>query len=115
MKIEKQDGVIIVYNNVIPFKGFKCINICGIVFARNDENLDEENINHEKTHSVQIFEMLVIGFYLWYVIEWLIKLIIYKNASSAYEQISFEKEAHANDKDAEYLSTRKHYSWISYL
>ena len=26
----------IIYNNIIPFKGFKCINLFGVLFARKD-------------------------------------------------------------------------------
>lgn len=69
-------------------------------------------INHEKIHWNQQLEMLIIPFYIWYFIEWLIKLIFFKNA---YNNISFEREAYLNDKNYNYLKTRKHYAWIKFI
>lgn len=69
-------------------------------------------INHEKIHWVQQLEMLIIPFYLWYIIEWLIKIIFFKDA---YRNISFEREAYNNEYNFNYLKTRKHYSWIKYV
>ena len=53
-----------------------------------------------------------IGFYLWYIIEYLIRLIIYRNTKLAYRNISFEREAYQNQYNLDYLSNRKHYSWF---
>ena len=69
-------------------------------------------INHEKIHWHQQLEMLVIPFYIWYFIEWIIKMLFYKNE---YMNISFEKEAYLNDKNYNYLKTRKHYAWLKYI
>ena len=41
----------IIYNNVIPFKGFKAINLFGIVFVRKGCKMNNIDINHEKIHS----------------------------------------------------------------
>nr|DAU35071.1 MAG TPA: hypothetical protein [Caudoviricetes sp.] len=35
-----------------------------------------------------------IGFYLWYIIEYLIRLIMYRDTKLAYKNISFEREAY---------------------
>lgn len=72
-----------------------------------------EVINHESIHWKQQVEMLIIFFYIWYLVEWLIKLIKY--GREAYLEISFEREAHKNDADPNYLKTRKHYTWIKNL
>ena len=69
-------------------------------------------INHESIHIKQQEEMLVIPFYLWYVLEWVIKIPIYKSAKEAYYNISFEREAYDHDDNLSYLSSRKHYAWI---
>ena len=74
---------------------------------------DEVLINHEKIHWAQQLEMLIVFFYLWYFIEWVIRLIT--PPAGAYMDISFEKEAYANEKDLKYLETRKHYGWIKWL
>jgi len=70
-------------------------------------------VNHEKIHWKQQLEMLIIFFYLWYVIEWLLKLIKY--GKDAYNNISFEREAYANEENFEYLKTRKHFAWFKLI
>lgn len=105
----------IIYNNIIPFKGFKAINLCGILFARKGSNIGKKTINHETIHSKQIFECLIIFFYLWYVIEYIIRLFQYQNAHTAYRNISFEREAYSNENDFNYLDNRKLFSFFHYL
>ena len=39
-------------------------------------------------------ELLYIFFYLWYAVEYLIRLIIYRNTKLAYKNVSFEREAY---------------------
>ena len=100
----------IIINNILPPKGFKCINLLGILFCRRIPN--KIDINHETIHTKQMQELLYIFFYLWYVIEYLVKLIIYRNTKLAYRNISFEREAYQNQYNLNYLSHRKHYSWF---
>lgn len=103
----------IIINNILPPKGFKCINLFGILFCRRQ--LNKIDINHETIHTKQMQELLYIFFYLWYIIEYLIRLIIYKNTKLAYKNISFEREAYQNQSNLDYLNNRKHYSWFSYI
>ena len=70
----------------------------------------KKTINHETIHFQQAIELGVIFFYILYVLEWLVKLPIYK--SSAYENISFEREAYGNDYDLTYMNRRKRYNWM---
>ena len=100
----------IIINNILPPKGFKCINLFGILFCRRQ--LNKIDINHEIIHTKQMQELLYIFFYLWYVIEYLVKLIIYRNTKLAYRNISFEREAYQNQYNLDYLNNRKHYSWF---
>lgn len=67
-------------------------------------------INHESIHFQQALELGVIPFYVWYVLEWLLKLPFY--GMKAYENISFEREAYGNDSNLEYLKDRVRYIWI---
>ena len=69
-------------------------------------------VNHEKIHLTQQSEMYVLPFYLFYVVEFLIKKMYYKDA---YMNISFEREAYDNQSNMDYLKKRKKYSWIKYL
>lgn len=104
----------IIINRWIPIgRRFYAINLCGVLFAKGPCN--RRIINHESIHTQQIKELLVLGFYLWYVIEWTIKLIKYRNMYKAYENISFEREAYANDANYSYISTRPRYAFMKYF
>lgn len=83
----------VIYNNLIPFKGFNAINLFGIVFARKEEGeLTPVQVNHESIHTRQQIDCLALfflplyligilcswwwfvlwpfGFYLLYFLEW---------------------------------------------
>jgi len=67
--------------------------------------------NHEKIHWYQQREMIGILFYLWYFIEWILKLVPF--GSKAYRNISFEREAKKHELDLKY--THPFYGWIKYI
>lgn len=93
--------MIIIYNKLIPFKGFRAMNLFGILFARKEfKPLSEWTINHERIHTAQQREWLYIGFFILYLIEFIAK---------GYGGISFEQEAYRNAYDGNYLKTRKHF------
>lgn len=69
-------------------------------------------IRHESIHWKQQIEMLIIPFYLWYLIEWFIRLFMKGNA---YKNISFEREAYENEFNEKYLKKRKFFAWTKYL
>lgn len=60
-------------------------------------------------------EMAFIFFYLWYGIEWLVKLCKYKECHTAYRNISFEREAYTWQTFSAYPEERKHYAWWCYI
>lgn len=104
----------IIYNNFIPFKGFAAINLFGILFVRKGIKVSEEMINHEAIHTAQMKEMLYLVFYMWYIIEYIIRR--WNNtAEEAYKKISFEREAYANENNKNYLAERKMYNWINFI
>ena len=105
----------IIRNNFIPFKGYLAINLFGMLFCRKTAVIDDVTINHESIHSRQMLEMLYIPYYIWYGLEYLIRLLILRNHKKAYRSISFEQEAYANERDMEYLKNRKIYSSFKYL
>jgi hypothetical protein len=70
-------------------------------------------INHENIHWKQQMEMLIIFFYLWYIIEWIVKLFIYGKFS--YYNLSFEREAYKYENNLNYIKNRKHFSWFKYI
>lgn len=104
----------VLYNSIIPFKGFIAMNIFGIIFVRKElkERLTPKILNHEYIHTAQIKELLGIGFYLIYLLEWIYRFLFTKDRfkHQAYRNISFEKEAREHESDFEYLKNRKHFS-----
>lgn len=108
----------IIYNRFIPFKGFLVLNLFGVLFVRmyggHKPVLQKKTINHESIHTEQMKEMLYVFFYIWYFIEWLVKVLL-PPYDKAYKDISFEREAVHNQYDYNYLSSRKRYNWIRYI
>ena len=104
----------IIYNSILPFKGFKAINLFGLIFVRKEckDRFTDVDKQHERIHTAQILELLFIFFYLWYGIEWLILLCKYGNSHKAYRSIRFEKEAYDNERTPDYLKYRKHYNYM---
>ena len=102
----------IIRNKYIPFKGFRAINLFGVLFVRGNARISERTIRHEAIHTAQMKEMLYIFFYLWYVVEWVIRLFMEGNA---YRNISFENEAYTNEDNIIYLEGRKRFAWIKYI
>jgi len=72
-------------------------------------------INHERIHLRQQVELLILPFYLWYVTEYLINRLRYKDAKTAYRNISFELEAYGNEADLDYLANRRLWSFLKHL
>lgn len=112
--------MIIWKNKLIPFKDYKIFNFLGLIlFVRSDTKspITEVDINHEKIHSAQMLETLWIGFYIWYIIEYLCIWISkkYNKQNHRYHDVSFEEEAHNNDTNLDYLKTRKYYAWLKYI
>lgn len=101
---------LIIYNNIIPFKGYLAINLFGIIFARRI--LTNVEINHERIHTAQMRELLYIGFYIWYLVEWLVLIFKYRNWDLAYRNIRFEKEAYNNQNNLDYLKVRKKFNYL---
>ena len=103
--------MIVIRSNIIPFKGFCAITLWPFIFFRKDAEMSDVVWNHELIHQVQQTEMLVILFYLWYGVEYLIKLLKFRNFRCAYRNVGFEIEAYVNEEKDYYLEERKHYSW----
>lgn len=100
----------VVYNKVIPFKGYKCVNLFGVLFVREGCTMTATDYNHEAIHTTQMKELLYVPFCLLYVLEWLWHLVRLRDTKAAYRAISFEKEAYAYQSDADYLKTRKKFN-----
>lgn len=105
----------VIYNKYLPIKNFVAINLFGIIFARKEyKYLSKQELNHEKIHTAQLVELLGIFYYPVYFTEWIIRLIQYRDPLKAYQNISFEREAYANDANLNYLKKRKLFSFVHY-
>lgn len=57
-----------------------------------------------------MMELMFVGFYIVYLIEWLVHLAATRNVLRAYRSISFEREAYDHQSDPTYLARRRHYA-----
>lgn len=87
------------------------ITIGPLVFSRGE--MSEVTKNHETIHWQQYIETGIIGFIFLYYLFYAINFLRYRDGELAYYMIPFEKEAYDNDKNLDYLETRKRYSWIN--
>jgi hypothetical protein len=72
-------------------------------------------MNHERIHLKQQLELLIIPFFIWYSLEFIIRLMIYKNWRKAYRNVSFEREAYCNESNLDFLKERKFWDFLKYL
>jgi hypothetical protein len=107
--------MILVFRFLVP-RGYAGISIFPFIFlSATALKFRKTFINHEKIHLRQQLELLVIPFYIWYVLEFFIRLLYYRNWHLAYVNISFEREAYAKELDLEYLKHRRFWSFLKYL
>ncbi len=102
----------IIYTRLFGLRRFSAINLFGLLIAPKGSAISARTLHHEAIHTAQMKEMLYIFFYLWYLIEWFIRLF---RKGNAYHNIAFEKEAYLHEHDRNYLKHRKHCGWIKYL
>ena len=72
-------------------------------------------LNHERIHLRQQVELGIILFYVWYVVEYGIRRFQYRDHYRAYRNISFEREAFANDQNLAYLKRRPFWGFWKYM
>lgn len=101
-------------NKLFPFPGFAAMAFAGRIWTRY-KTLPERTIRHEQIHLVQEKELLYIGFWLWYLTEYLIRLAFCWNWKKAYRSISFEREAYGNEDLMYYLQFRERFGFLKYM
>lgn len=102
----------ILRNRLLPPPAFAALNLCGLVLARPSTPLSPQLLNHERIHTAQMRETLFVGFYLWYVGEWLVRLVLCRRPMQAYRLIRFEQEAYRHGDDLGYLARRRPFAWL---
>ena len=100
---------------IITFNFAAAITLWPFILIRPGIKPDQRLLNHEKIHLRQQEELLVIVFYLWYVIEYLIRFARHRNHYDAYMNISFEKEARNFERNSDYLKQRKRFNFLKFI
>lgn len=126
---------------LLAFSSCHTVTVGPFVFSKlTESNIPQRVRNHETCHSYQWIEMVIVvgsivlilqlvvdispwwylvaivAFYLWYAVEWLIRLFIYKDSKTAYRKVSFEQEAYSSEQDCNYIENRLLFSgWMQYL
>lgn len=107
--------IVIVAKYLIP-KGYLGFAFFPFVFLSSERyRADRVLLNHERIHLRQQLELLIVPFYIWYFSEYAMRWIRYRDASLAYKNISFEREAYANEQQDAYLRSRGFWSFLLYL
>lgn len=106
---------IVVVKHLIP-KGFDGFSLFPFIFLKKkDYRNDKVFVNHERIHLQQQVELLLLPFLILYFTEYVFRLIQYRNYMKAYYNISFEREAYANENHLDYLNKRKFWAFLKYL
>jgi hypothetical protein len=103
----------VIHISFLPMAGMA---IFPFIFIKKQTYKEHKDfINHEKIHLVQQIELLLIGFYILYLLNYLLNLLRYRNHNEAYLNIVFEKEAYGMENDISYLQRRKVWQWVRFL
>ncbi len=107
--------MVLVSKYIFP-KGFVGLTLWPLIILKHSQlKTDGVLLNHERIHLRQQLELLVLPFFVWYLAAWLYGLLRYRNSYLAYRNISFEREAYANDTNLDYLATRRPWQFLRYL
>lgn len=83
-----------------------------ILIKRKTDKKNEALLNHEKIHLRQQLELLILPFYIIYLANYFVNLLIYKKHHLAYMKIVFEQEAYENEDNLNYLKSKNWFGWI---
>ena len=133
---------------VLYFSTCHTIMLFGFVFSKlKEEEVTQRVRNHECVHARQWFETTVLAgtiiltlvlifnisawwmllsgmvYYVWYVVEWFIRSIIYSvlndeydcKPMNPYKEICFEREARFSERDPNYLENSNYFAWLQEL
>ena len=128
-----------IYSKFIPAKGYISILILFWMVIREEyrNRLPWFAEIHEGIHLQQLIESLLLGvglfviminegcglwsvsalflFYIWYVVEFIVKLALTFSWKKAYMSVSFEQEAYRNQLEKSYLERRPAFAWLRFV
>ena len=67
---------------------------------------------HETIHFQQALETFVVGFYVFYLLNYGWLLLRGYKGNDAYRGLQAEKEAYANERNNSYLDSRRRWRWL---
>jgi len=106
---------LIVSKYLLP-KGYRGMAVFPFVILRERKDATQADLlRHERIHIRQQLELLVLPFFVWYLLEYLVRLVKCRNRLEAYRNISFEREAYENEKRPDYLKSRRFWGFLNYL
>ncbi|MGV3461233.1 MAG: hypothetical protein ACO1N9_12350 [Flavobacterium sp.] len=107
--------MIITAKYLVP-KGYAAITLFPFIILHNEKQRQNVTlITHEKIHLRQQAELLIVLFYVWYGLEYLIRLAQLGSHSLAYRNISFEREAYFYESVNNYLNNRPFFAFLKFL
>jgi hypothetical protein len=106
---------VILYTDILGKVGIKGIVLYPFILIDSKQKGNLVLLNHEKIHYRQQEELLVLGFYTLYILNFIFNMGRYFFPVLAYRMIIFEKEAKINETDLNYLNKREGYSFKEYV
>lgn len=108
--------MLLIINKYLIPKGYRGMTVFPFVLvnSRNEKD-DLVLMNHERIHLRQQLELLVLPFFIWYGLDYLLKLIRYRDKKKAYRNVVFEREAYVNESDFDYLKSRSFWKFLKYI
>jgi len=103
--------MITIHTRHFPSKSFHAITLFPFIFY-NGEPLKPHELRHEGIHLWQQAALLLIGFYLLYLLLWLINIIRYRDIINAYYAIPFERSAYALEGHQHLKNRQKAFDWL---
>lgn len=106
---------------ILVFRHLFYKNYVGLTFwpfiILKDRSLIHDSVlmNHEKIHLKQQLELMILPFYLLYLLEWIGRSLYYFDMYEGYRNISFEREAFANERDLGYPDQRRSFGFLGYF
>tara|TARA_R110002110_G_scaffold131470_1_gene312333 strand:+ start:462 stop:806 length:345 start_codon:yes stop_codon:yes gene_type:complete len=109
---------IIIKNSFVPklfswFFPVSAITLFPFIFVA-DKEAEDWLIIHETIHIKQYIELLIVGFPILYLLDFLRGLWKYKKVADAYHSIRLEQEAYRNEGNPYYLEERTWFAWRKY-
>jgi hypothetical protein len=106
---------LIVSKYLIP-KGFRGLTVFPFVLLRTRTAANDLVLmNHERIHLRQQLELFVLPFFVIYGLDYVVKLIRYRDRNVAYRNVVFEREAYENENDLDYLKSRSFWRFWRYI